>query len=72
VSIRDVEIDLQIFVRRPKGTERARGGRVRVSEVAACKGDVWVHVGAAGHPRGWFDRHELAGRAGDQLVAKRW
>ena len=72
VSIRHVELELQVRVRRLIGTERARGGRVRVGEVAACKGDVRVHVGAAAHPRGWLDRYELGGRAGDQLVAERW
>ena len=72
VSVRHVENGLHIRVRRPKGTERARGGRVRVGEVAACKGDVRVHVGAAAHPRGWLDRYELGGRASDRLVAERW
>jgi hypothetical protein len=71
VAIRHVEIELQIRVRRPKGTKLARGGRVRVREVAPCKGDVRVHVSAAVHAWGWFDRHELGAGAGDQLVAKR-
>ena len=70
MSIRHVEIELQIRVRRPKGTERTCGGRVRVREVAPCKGDIWVHVHAAADPRGWFDRYQLGGRAGDQLVAE--
>ena len=72
VSIRHVELDLHIRVRRLKGTVCTSGGRVRVGEVPPCKGDVRVQVRAAAQPRGWFDRHELGGRAGDQLVAKRW
>ena len=72
MSIRHVELELHIRVRRLKGTERTRGGRVRVGEVAPCKVDIRVHVRAAAHPQGWFDRHELGGRAGDQLVAERW
>ena len=57
VSIRHVEIELHIRARRPKRTECARSSRIRVGEVAACKGDVRIHVlvGAAAHPRGWFD-----------------
>ena len=64
--------ELHIRVRRCKGTERARGGRVRVGEVAACKSDVGVHVSAAGHLRGRFKYHELGRRAGDLLVAEHW
>ena len=59
VSIRHVEPELHIRVRRPKGAERARGGRVRIGEVATCKGDVRVHVRTAAHARGRFDHHEL-------------
>ena len=70
VSIRNVELDLHICVRRLKGAVRTSGGRVRVREVAPCKGDVWAHVRAAAQPRGWFERHQLGGRAGDQLVAE--
>ena len=71
-SIRHVEFELHIRVRRLKWTKRARGGRVRVGEVATCKSDIGVHVGAATHPRRWVNHHELSGRAGDQLVAECW
>ena len=65
MSIRHVEVELHIRVRRPKGTECARSGRIRIGEVATCKSDVGVHVGAATHSRRWVDRHELGGRAGE-------
>ena len=71
MCIRYVELELQIRIRHPKRTIHARVGRVRVDKVAARIGDVWVHVCAAAHPQGWFDRHELGGLAADQLVAKR-
>ena len=71
MSVRHVEPELDVRIRRPKRTERARSCRARVNEVSACKSDVRVHVGAAAEPHGWLDRHELGGHAGDQLLANR-
>ena len=72
MSIRHAENEFHIRVRRPKGTECTRSGRVRIGEVATCKSDVGVHVGATTHPRRWVNHHKLCGCTGEQLIAESW